>query len=67
LRFSSGANFSASMAQRSMVDPRFPLSLSLESRHHKRGATDVNLALRLDVLTVCVVFAFVAAILLGAF
>jgi hypothetical protein len=55
------------MAHRNMVGPRFPLALSVKSGHHKRGATDVNLALRLDVLTVCVVFAFVAAILLGAF
>jgi hypothetical protein len=31
------------------------------------GACDVDLALRLDVLVVCAVFAFVGAILLGAF
>jgi hypothetical protein len=33
----------------------------------KDGACDVDLALRLDVLVVCAVFAFVGAILLGAF
>jgi hypothetical protein len=33
----------------------------------QQGARDVDLALRLDVMAVCVVFAFVAAILLGAF
>jgi hypothetical protein len=31
------------------------------------GGGDVDFALRLDVLAVCVVFAFVGAILLGAF
>ena len=31
------------------------------------GRRDVDLALRLDVLAVCAVFAFVTAILLGAF
>jgi hypothetical protein len=31
------------------------------------GRDDVDLALRLDVLAVCAVFAFVGAILLGAF
>ena len=34
---------------------------------HKDGACDVDLALRLDVLAICAVFAFVGAILLGAF
>ena len=32
-----------------------------------REAPDVDLALKLDVLAVCAVFAFVGAILLGAF
>jgi hypothetical protein len=32
-----------------------------------RKECDVDLALRLDVLAVCAVFAFVGAILLGAF
>jgi hypothetical protein len=32
-----------------------------------REARDVDLTLRLDVLAVCVAFAFVGAILLGAF
>jgi len=31
------------------------------------GRHDVDLALKLDVLAVCAVFAFVGAILLGAF
>jgi hypothetical protein len=31
------------------------------------GSLDVDLALRLDVLAVCAVFGFLAAILLGAF
>jgi hypothetical protein len=31
------------------------------------GSIDVNLALRLDVLAVCAVIAFVGAVLLGAF
>ena len=34
---------------------------------HPLGGTDVDHALRLDVLVVCVVFAFVGAILLGVF
>jgi hypothetical protein len=33
----------------------------------KNGACNVDLALRLDVLAICAVFAFVGAILLGAF
>jgi hypothetical protein len=33
----------------------------------KTGACNVDLALRLDVLAMCAVFAFVGAILLGAF
>jgi hypothetical protein len=32
-----------------------------------KGGTDVDLALKLNVLAVCAVFAFVGAILLGAF
>ena len=32
-----------------------------------QGGCDVDLVLRLDVLAVCAVFAFVGAILLGAF
>jgi hypothetical protein len=38
------------------------LTLSLN-----KGGTAVDLALKLDVLAVCAVFAFVGAILLGAF
>jgi hypothetical protein len=34
---------------------------------HKEGVSDVDFALRLDVLAVFAVFAFVVAILLGAF
>jgi hypothetical protein len=33
----------------------------------RQGALELDLALRLDVLAVCAVFAFVGAILLGAF
>ena len=33
----------------------------------KTGSDAVNLALKFDVLAVCAVFAFVGAILLGAF
>jgi hypothetical protein len=33
----------------------------------QRGSIHVNLALRLNVLAVCAVFAFVGAVLLGAF
>jgi hypothetical protein len=50
-----------------MALTRFWVEPTLDSPHHKREQRDVNLALRLDVLTVCVVFAFVAAILIGAF
>jgi hypothetical protein len=32
-----------------------------------KEASDVDLALKLNVLAVCAVFAFVAAVLLGAF
>ena len=35
--------------------------------YDKIGACNVDLALRLDVLAMCAVFAFVGAILLGAF
>jgi hypothetical protein len=35
--------------------------------HLNKGGTAVDLALRLNVLAVCTVFAFVGAILLGAF
>ena len=35
--------------------------------YDKNGACNVDLALRLDVLAMCAVFAFVGAILLGAF
>jgi hypothetical protein len=41
-------------------------SATLESLQQGRS-TNVDLALRLDVLAVCAVFAFVGAILLGAF
>jgi hypothetical protein len=44
-----------------------PWSL-LNLPHFKQGGrSDVDLALKLDVLAVCAVFAFVGAILLGAF
>ena len=59
--------FAERIAQRNMAFTRFSVAPSLDSAHHKREQRDVNLALRLDVLTVCVVFAFVAAILIGAF
>jgi len=42
---------------------RFLLILS----YINKGGTAVDLALRLNVLAVCAVFAFVGAILLGAF
>jgi hypothetical protein len=41
-------------------------SARLDSLQQGRS-TNVDLALRLDVLAVCAVFAFVGAILLGAF
>jgi hypothetical protein len=44
------------------------LSARLKANSNKQqGACDVDLALRLDVLAVFAVFAFVGAILLGAF
>ena len=43
------------------------LSARLRSNFNSQGARDVDLALRLDVLAVFAVFAFVGAILLGAF
>ena len=39
----------------------------LVSAHTNKGGTAVDLTLRLNVLAVCAVFAFVGAILLGAF
>jgi hypothetical protein len=36
-------------------------------RFNKEGSTDVDLALNLNVVAVCAVFAFVGAVLLGAF
>jgi hypothetical protein len=48
-----------------------PFGLALRSARlgllHQAGRHDVDLALKLDVLAVCAVFAFVGAILLGAF
>jgi hypothetical protein len=41
----------------------FPASLT----YINKGGTAVDFALRLNVLAVCAVFAFVGAILLGAF
>jgi hypothetical protein len=37
------------------------------SHFKQAGRSDVDLALKLDVLAVCAVFGFVGAILLGAF
>ncbi|MGB7855212.1 MAG: hypothetical protein WBL48_04860, partial [Pseudolabrys sp.] len=39
----------------------------LDCQHVNKGGTAVDLALKLNVLAVCAVFAFVGAILLGAF
>ena len=36
-------------------------------RPHNQGRPAVNLALKWDVIAVCAVFAFVGAVLLGAF
>ena len=47
------------------ASPGFLLDLCMVPQ--KEGACDVDLVLRLDVLVVCAVFAFVGAILLGAF
>jgi hypothetical protein len=44
-----------------------PSRCVLKSITSTREATAVDLALKLDVLAVCAVFAFVGAILLGAF
>jgi hypothetical protein len=42
-------------------------AILLDWCHLKRGSTDVDLALKLNVVAVCAVFAFVGAVLLGAF
>ncbi len=44
-----------------------PARFLLVSPYINKGGTAVDLALRLNVLAVCAVFAFVGAILLGAF
>jgi hypothetical protein len=44
-----------------------PVRFLLDFVHTNKGGTAVDLALRLNVLAVCAVFAFVGAILLGAF
>lgn len=42
-------------------------ALVIGSAHLNKGGTTVDHTLRLDVLAVCAVFAFVGAVLLGAF
>jgi hypothetical protein len=42
-------------------------SVKLLLLFNRKGRLDVNVALRLDVLAVCAVFAFLGALLLGAF
>ena len=42
-------------------------ALCASVQHVNKGGTAVDLALKLNVLAVCAVFAFVGAILLGAF
>jgi hypothetical protein len=44
-----------------------PLFSARLQSHQQGWSTHVDLALRLDVLAVCAVFAFIGAILLGAF
>ena len=44
-----------------------PARFLLAFDHINKGGTAVDLTLRLNVLAVCAVFAFVGAILLGAF
>ena len=41
--------------------------LVLDIAHLNKGGTTVDHTLRLDVLAVCAVFAFVGAVVLGAF
>jgi hypothetical protein len=45
----------------------FPKTLLDLAYVNKQGSTFVDLALRFEVLALCAVFAFVGAILLGAF
>jgi hypothetical protein len=43
-------------------------AILLDWRHvNKQGSTDVDLALQLNLVAVCAVFAFVGAVLFGAF
>ena len=44
-----------------------PARFLLDFAHTNKGGAAVDLTLRLNVLAVCAVFAFVGAILLGAF
>ncbi len=39
----------------------------LDFHHVNKGGATVNLALKLNMLAVCVVFAFVGAVMFGAF
>jgi hypothetical protein len=56
------------LRQRSTLCASVPGSTLVESGHvQQRGRLHVDLALRLDVLVMCAAFAFVGAILLGAF
>ena len=53
-----------------MIDPQptsRPARFLLVFDYINKGGTAVDLTLRLNVLAVCAVFAFVGAILLGAF
>ena len=47
---------------------RFDRRIGRASFHHvNKGGATVNLALKLNMLAVCVVFAFVGAVMFGAF
>ena len=62
-RMTSYANYSFFCCAIRFGDP----AISAMVRHLNKGGTAVDLSLRLNVLAVCAVFAFVGAILLGAF
>ena len=60
-----------SLTRNKLADMRNALrrteALVIGSAHLNKGGTTVDHTLRLDVLAVCAVFAFVGAVLLGAF
>ena len=59
--------FDPPLLQRNTFAPSDQWRALLKLAKLKPGGRDVDLALQLDVLAVCAVFAFVTAILLGAF